>query len=727
MIQVVTKISKNIYILSIAIILVLGAFLALFFVGEKIDWLGKEEGVVLRDRGEVFDISGAKMSPDFVNELIIDPFYGAELGERQYFSIWTEDSKEVEAVKVIINNFETQVALVDLELKEGDNKKGRWEGTWIINNVKSGTVPVLIFQAQNKEGETAEIETYFYVKEAKQSWLRKLFTIKPVFFAALCFPLGNTSGDKLISSCSIGSGVTVGTDAGDITISGTITMEQNSTMLFESGHKIEFQTNAKILKSQTNTKIQKGDITATSIYALSVSKLGTGSGTVIGSGINCGSDCSEDYTAGTSVTLTASPASGSTFAGWSGACSGTGGCTVIMDSNKSVTATFNTSYVVPIIYTLSVFKSGTGSGTVIGPGINCGSDCSESYNSGTSVTLTASPASGSTFAGWSGACSGTGNCTVTMNNNKSVTATFNTSYVVPTTYTLSVSKSGTGSGIVSFNPPSSAVYYALPHSEIYDNNTSVTLTARPSTGSTFAGWSGEGCSGTGTCTVIMNSNKSVTATFNSVPIIPPTTCTSITVMPNPFSDSTTLRANGTSIYKSQAMAAYDLSGSKIWISSWINGTNVTWTGVDSSGQQLANGAYIVFMDVQDSSGNVISCGYTKAFIDRVEPDNDGDGYTTAEGDCCDSDSRVYPGSSYLSAYANNCGDFDYNCDGRETKIYTKLGNCSCSKSTFTGISGWEVSYIPDCGVRRDFIFSGSCNKVLWWWVCSTGSLRQTCY
>ena len=79
----------------------------------------------------------------------------------------------------------------------------------------------------------------------------------------------------------------------------------------------------------------------------------------------------------------------------------------------------------PPNYTLTVSKSGSGSGTVTGPGINCGSDCSESFVAGTSVTLTATPASGSVFAGWSGDCSGTGSCSLTMTSNKSVTATFN--------------------------------------------------------------------------------------------------------------------------------------------------------------------------------------------------------------------------------------------------------------------------------------------------------------
>src|SRR3990167_10627051 len=78
-------------------------------------------------------------------------------------------------------------------------------------------------------------------------------------------------------------------------------------------------------------------------------------------------------------------------------------------------------------YALTVSKTGTGSGTVTSSpaGINCGTDCTELYNSGTVVTLTAAAATGSSFAGWSGACTGTGTCTVTMNAAKSVTATFN--------------------------------------------------------------------------------------------------------------------------------------------------------------------------------------------------------------------------------------------------------------------------------------------------------------
>jgi hypothetical protein len=76
-------------------------------------------------------------------------------------------------------------------------------------------------------------------------------------------------------------------------------------------------------------------------------------------------------------------------------------------------------------FTLTVSKAGTGSGMVTGGGISCGTACSASFASGASVTLTATPATGSTFTGWSGACGGIGLCVVTMNTNQSVTASFN--------------------------------------------------------------------------------------------------------------------------------------------------------------------------------------------------------------------------------------------------------------------------------------------------------------
>jgi alpha-tubulin suppressor-like RCC1 family protein len=157
---------------------------------------------------------------------------------------------------------------------------------------------------------------------------------------------------------------------------------------------------------------------------LSVFRTGAGTGTVTSNppGINCGTDCSEVYANGTVVTLTASAASDSTFAGWSGCDTVSGAtCTVTVDSGRTATAAFDLKR-----FTLTVNKTGLlasqGSVTSNPPGINCGSDCSEAYASGTVVTLTAN---GMLFMGWTGCDSASGTtCTVTMSSAKSVTARF---------------------------------------------------------------------------------------------------------------------------------------------------------------------------------------------------------------------------------------------------------------------------------------------------------------
>lgn len=206
--------------------------------------------------------------------------------------------------------------------------------------------------------------------------------------------------------------------------------------------RYRFVTDAGTFNSATQTFTTS----AAPTFALTVNKTGTGSGTVTSSpaGINCGATCSASFAQGTTVTLTAAPASGSVFAGWSGGgCSGTGTCTVTMSAAQSVTATFNTAPA--STFNLTVNKSGTGSGTITSnpSGINCGTTCSAPFNAGTVVTLSAAAASGSTFAGWSGACTGTGNCTITMSAAQTVTAAFN---LAQSFGTLNLQVSGLPSG-----------------------------------------------------------------------------------------------------------------------------------------------------------------------------------------------------------------------------------------------------------------------------------------
>ncbi len=165
---------------------------------------------------------------------------------------------------------------------------------------------------------------------------------------------------------------------------------------------------------------------------------------------------------------------------------------------------------------LSVTTGGSGVGSVTSApaGINCGATCGAYFAIGSSVTLTATAAGGSSFTGWSGSgCSGTSTCTVTMSEARAVTAEF---AVVPAgQFDLMVSKSGTGAGTVTSSP--AGIDCGSDCSETLPSGTSVTLTAAPAADSTFTGWSGSGCSGTSTCTVVMSEARAVTAQFTKLP------------------------------------------------------------------------------------------------------------------------------------------------------------------------------------------------------------------
>jgi len=155
-------------------------------------------------------------------------------------------------------------------------------------------------------------------------------------------------------------------------------------------------------------------------FQLTVAVTGTGTVTSSPAGINCPSTCSASFPSGTSITLTATAGAGFKFGAYSGACSGAS-CQFVLSSNQSVSATFTSANSAQLTVTVA------GSGTVTSnpAGINCPTACNASFNNGTSVTLTATPASGSTFSGFSGACSGV-NCQLSLSNgqNASVTATF---------------------------------------------------------------------------------------------------------------------------------------------------------------------------------------------------------------------------------------------------------------------------------------------------------------
>jgi sugar lactone lactonase YvrE len=171
--------------------------------------------------------------------------------------------------------------------------------------------------------------------------------------------------------------------------------------------------------------------------------------------------------------------------------------------------------------TQTIDLSGTGGAsltvTVIGPGavstspagISCPETCSATFAGNSQVTLMATPNAGAIFTGWGGdICQGTGACTFTITTNESVSANFAGGGVA-----LTVTEAGTGTGTVTSTP--SGINCPTACSANFASGAQVTLTASAVRGSTFAGWSGGGCSGTAPCVVTLSAATSVTATFNS--------------------------------------------------------------------------------------------------------------------------------------------------------------------------------------------------------------------
>jgi hypothetical protein len=181
-----------------------------------------------------------------------------------------------------------------------------------------------------------------------------------------------------------------------------------------------------------------------------------------------------------------------------------------MNADKSVSAAFEA---VPSTQSLDVSVTGQGRVTSSPAGIDCGSTCSAGFANNSAVTLTATPASGQTLSTWGGACSGqAATCTVTMNDVKTVSATF--APVGGTTYELNVSITGQGS--VTSDPTGIQCGNACNAS--FAASTNVTLTAAPAQGQVLSGWGGA-CSGQGsTCSVTMTSALNVTASFAAAPV-----------------------------------------------------------------------------------------------------------------------------------------------------------------------------------------------------------------
>ena len=236
-------------------------------------------------------------------------------------------------------------------------------------------------------------------------------------------------------------------------------------------------------------------------HTLTVAK--PANGRIAGPGIDCGgqgTDCSEVHPHGSAVTLTAAADGGQLLRGWTGDCSGKGDCALVMNADKSVGASFAAAR------TLTVAKPSNG--RITGPGIDCGgpgTDCSEVFLDGASVTLKAAADASHLLRGWTGDCSGAGDCVLVMGADKSVGATF----AAARTLTVAKPSNGriTGPGIDCGGQGADC-------SEVYLDGASVTLKAAADVSHLLRGWTGD-CSGAGDCALEMDANKAVGASFGA--------------------------------------------------------------------------------------------------------------------------------------------------------------------------------------------------------------------
>jgi uncharacterized repeat protein (TIGR02543 family) len=232
------------------------------------------------------------------------------------------------------------------------------------------------------------------------------------------------------------------------------------------------------------------------------------------------------YDSNTVVQLMATPNIGYTFNGWSGDTTGLiNPLNITMNTNKNITANFTIKQ-----YSITLTSA---NGTV------AASPNQIFYDSNTAVQLTATPANGYTFSGWSGDATGSTNpLSLTMNGNKYITAIF----TIQTLTQYSITLTSTN-GMVVKNPSQA----------LYDSNSIVQLTATPNTGYTFTGWSGDVTGSTNPVSMTMNANKNISANFTLIGLPSPWATQDIgTVSPSGSAawaaDSFTVKGSGADIW-----------------------------------------------------------------------------------------------------------------------------------------------------------------------------------
>ncbi len=278
----------------------------------------------------------------------------------------------------------------------------------------------------------------------------------------------------------------------------------------------------KLYSGRKDTDLTPGaaisvEIALAPTFEVTITVVPPGSGTVRSSppGVECKATCSARLDSDTKVALTAIPEADWSFVQWGEACTGQGDCTV--DKTSTVSAQFRDTRT-PL---LTLTKTGplATSGTVISmpAGINCGTDCAEPFAIGTSVTLSTSQNGGVLFSGWSGGgCSGPGPCTVTVTEDRSISARFD---VAPGYTLIELVKTGTGTGTVTSDPAgiSCGIVCSAGFRSASFVPRLITLLATPAAASTFGGWSGvTTCGSDPTCVMFVLGDQTISAQFNLV-------------------------------------------------------------------------------------------------------------------------------------------------------------------------------------------------------------------
>jgi Divergent InlB B-repeat domain len=216
-----------------------------------------------------------------------------------------------------------------------------------------------------------------------------------------------------------------------------------------------------------------------------------------------------DVPNGVRVTVKPLPAQSTVVDSYGGACTGTAQrCVLILSGDTGVTTSFQNADALTTSYGLNLTRSAGGSVKSAPPGIDCGADtgCRAAYKRNISVRLSADAASGYSFAGWGGDCSGASGCSLSMAVSRTVSAGFRA-----LRDPLRVAKSGRGIGTVTTDPSGIDCGNVCDYS--FRHGTQITLRAAPNGRSRFRTWSG-GCTGKSTCTLTIAAPVDVTAAFD---------------------------------------------------------------------------------------------------------------------------------------------------------------------------------------------------------------------